>query len=111
MAPWYPNVSLDGNWDRFTKFEMALQAVSIAPKSAVNSFKSGFKAPTSFIKRVNVTPVVEHTSAKTGDLVRARFILGGASEAVVDMERGPIVLLLLTAAKAGLPLFGAKTKA
>mmetsp|Transcript_38038 Transcript_38038/g.92553 ORF Transcript_38038/g.92553 Transcript_38038/m.92553 type:complete len:201 (-) Transcript_38038:77-679(-) len=78
-SPWYPKVSDDGSWDLLTRFDMALQAVSIAPKSVVNSRSSGFNIATSFMNLVNVTPVVSQTSSKTGTLVWARPIVGGAS--------------------------------
>jgi hypothetical protein len=59
------------------------------------------------MKRVKVTPVVAQTSVKIGDLVRARFILGGASDAVADMDKEE----RLAVVKAGLPLLGATTRA
>ena len=63
---------------------MALQAVSTAPKSVVNSPSSGFNMATSFMNLLNVTPVVSQTSSKTGALVCARLMDGGASNDVED---------------------------
>jgi hypothetical protein len=60
---------------------MALQAVSTDPKRVVISDISGFNMATSFMNRVNVTPVVSHTSSNTGAFAVGRFIVGG-SEAV-----------------------------
>mmetsp|Transcript_3051 Transcript_3051/g.6574 ORF Transcript_3051/g.6574 Transcript_3051/m.6574 type:complete len:205 (+) Transcript_3051:752-1366(+) len=68
ISPWYPKVSLDGNCDRLTMLVMALQAVSIAPKRVVSSVNSGLSMATSFMYRFKVTPVVSHTSSKTGTL-------------------------------------------
>mmetsp|Transcript_6267 Transcript_6267/g.5938 ORF Transcript_6267/g.5938 Transcript_6267/m.5938 type:complete len:205 (-) Transcript_6267:8-622(-) len=68
-SPSSPRVSLDGSWDLLTRLVMALQAVSMAPKRVVNSESSGLSMATSAMKRVRVTPVVSHTSSKTGALV------------------------------------------
>mmetsp|Transcript_18725 Transcript_18725/g.39376 ORF Transcript_18725/g.39376 Transcript_18725/m.39376 type:complete len:212 (-) Transcript_18725:102-737(-) len=78
-SPWYPKVSLEGSCDRLTKFVMALQAVSIAPKRVVNSRSSGLSMATSFMKRVRVTPVVSQTSSKTGTFVFVRAMVGVSS--------------------------------
>ena len=60
-------------------FEMALQAVSMPEKRLGSSESSGFSIATSIMKRVSVTPVVSHTSSKTG-------VLRGALEAGVAVE-------------------------
>lgn len=43
----------------------------MAPNKDVSSRSSGFNMATSVMKRVKVTPVVSHTSSKTGALVFA----------------------------------------
>mmetsp|Transcript_1111 Transcript_1111/g.2433 ORF Transcript_1111/g.2433 Transcript_1111/m.2433 type:complete len:228 (+) Transcript_1111:710-1393(+) len=79
-APWYPSVSLLGSCDRFTVLEMALQAVPMAPKRELSSDSSGLSMVTSSMNRVRETPVVSHTSSKTGTFI---FDFAGAVGASV----------------------------